>query len=34
MGWDGQWDARVSVKGTGEHLMEYRMVPWDHGIMG
>ncbi len=32
VGWDEQWDARASVKGTGGHLMEYRMVPWDHGI--
>ncbi len=31
MGWDGQWDTRASVKGTGGHPVE---CPTIHGIMG
>ncbi len=27
--WDGQWDTRVSVKGTGGHPVECSMGSWD-----
>ncbi len=29
VGWDGQWDTRVSVKGTGGHPVECSMESWD-----
>ncbi len=32
VGWDGQWDIRASVRGTGRHPMECPMIPWDRGM--
>ncbi len=32
MGWDGQWDTRASVRGTGGHSVECPMVSWDRGV--
>ncbi len=32
MGWDGQWDTRASVRGTGGHSVECPMVSWDLGM--